>query len=631
MKTKTTFIIFASIFLALVLMNFSSASSPVLNMNIVSQPSNISHDAGSFDVTFNVTYTGTSDSINVSFSSQPTSGNISIEDINNITLAQNETKVLTVKVTINERYQSGTFAGIIVGKPVDRAEQSITFSVPILESKQLSVSSSAIQEGQQETKVVIKNEGNVQLNNIQITASGDMSVSVSPETIDSLLPGESKEINVTLAERISYLDLGDNTAIITATAEDNTTASGEVTLRKSYCDVEDNGNLEITRLDINVDHGFGKDEDWFPFDEINVEVKIKNDGPEKIKDIEVEWGLYDEDEGKWIIEEDEPEFSLSDGKYKILNIDFKFDEDIDELVDDHRYIFYVRATGEDRAYDYNETCVSDSQTIDIQLENDFVILDDIRVSEDALCGSDIEVSADVWNIGTDDQEDVSVLIKNKELGIYKKVEVGDIDSLDSEKLTAILSIPKDAEQKNYTLEFIVYDEDNDIYKTDYDDDEARFYKVISVSGNCYIQPQATISANLESGGVAGDEAVVKISIINSGKEQTAFTINVSGYSSWADEASLSKNVVLLKPQESEEVTVTLKVKDDVEGEKLFLVSLTDSNGNTITQPVSLSIEEKQSFWKDLWKKGYLWIFVIANVVLIVIIITLAIKISLSKQ
>ena len=128
----------------------------------------------------------------------------------------------------------------------------------------------------------------------------------------------------------------------------------------------------------------------------------------------MEWGLYNLETGEWVIDDEENDFNLKDGDEETLIITFQLD-DLDEFEDNEEYVFYAWATGEDDEFDGNKTCTSDSEGIEIIIEKDFVILDDIEFSEVVQCGAEVQILADVWNIGDDDQYDVYVVIYNKEL------------------------------------------------------------------------------------------------------------------------------------------------------------------------------------------------------------------------
>jgi hypothetical protein len=395
------------------------------------------------------------------------------------------------------------------------------------------------------------------------------------------------------------------------------------------CKYSDNGNLDISIEDISVDKGYGKDTEWLPLDEILVEIEVENNGNEKINDIGVEWGLYNKDTEDWIIEEEESDFNLKDGDKETLTLTFTLD-DIKEFEDSGDYVFYVWATGEDNELDEN-TCVKDSESVDIILESDFVIIGDLETLQTASCGSEIFLSGKVWNIGEDDQDEVKVLISNSELGLSKLIEIGDIDAFDNEQLEYTFQLPKNVEEKTYTIKLTVYDDDNNIYEGDYDDDKSIKDIYLKVEGSCSVA-EASIGAVLESGGQAGKPLVVKATVTNTGDKTTNYLLNAAGYGDWASSASLDKSSLTLDAEESEDVLITLDVNDDALGNKLFTLEVLSENELVVSQPVQIEITKKKGLFgitgnATSGDNKYLWGIGLINIVLIVLIIIIAVRIA----
>ena len=390
------------------------------------------------------------------------------------------------------------------------------------------------------------------------------------------------------------------------------------------------GSLRVDIKDITVVHGFGDDEEWLPLDEIEVEIEIENkNNDEKIKDIEVEWGLYSEETDEWVIElDDVDEFDLKKDSDEMIKIEFKLDEkkldiDLDEL-EDGDYTLYVRAIGEEQEEPEFEVCSINSESVKVVIEEDFVILNDFQFPELVSCGTDVQFTADVWNIGDSDQDDVYVMVYNKELGINEKIEIGDIDAFEDEKLVFDLQVPKDTEERWYTLKFTVYDEDDDVYENDYDDEESVFRVPFKVEGNCVAEPQAVVTANLESGGKAGQELVIKATLTNTGDELVTYQVNAAGYSDWASSVELDQSTIILSAGGSNNIWMTFQVKKDVYGDKLFDIEVLSGGELILTQPVSVSIEESTGFpgitgdiiSRENW---YIWGFGALIVVLVIVI------------
>jgi len=190
-------------------------------------------------------------------------------------------------------------------------------------------------------------------------------------------------------------------------------------------------NIRFDNKGVDSAHSsFGSDDEWFPLEEIEVEIEIENDGNFDVDDIEVSWGLWDVQNSEWVIDyDDEKDFNLKDGKEEQLFVTFFIDDDmevdLEDLDDGDHYRLYVTALGtiddNDSPNDGEDTCASDFESTSIIIENDFVVLDNIEFPEVVSCGETVTVTADVWNIGDSDQDEVSVFVFNKDLDLREKL------------------------------------------------------------------------------------------------------------------------------------------------------------------------------------------------------------------
>jgi uncharacterized membrane protein len=402
------------------------------------------------------------------------------------------------------------------------------------------------------------------------------------------------------------------------------------------------GELKVKTIDFKNEgmaHAkFGDDDEWFPLDDIEVEVKFENDGDDDVDDIEFEWGIYDTDTREWIIDlDEEDEFNLKDGGDETYTLTFDLEDDLDVDLEDldggDTYRFYVVARGTVDNDANDETCVTDYETAEIIIESDFVVVEGIEVPEIVQCGDSIEFTADVWNIGEDDQDDVSVFVKNTELGLVKDIMVGDVDAFDNQKMSFMFEIPQDAEEKTYAVKFEVYDEDNDLYENDHDEDDAVFFFPLKVEGACAgVAAEASVSATLESGGKAGDEMVVRATVTNNEDEPATFSLSAAGYADWANSVSLDQSTLVLNAGDSRDVLFTFDVNKDASGSQNFFIELV-SDGEVTRQPVSVSIEPRTGGFggitggvisEDNW---YLWGIGLLNIILVIIIIVVAVKVA----
>ncbi len=396
-------------------------------------------------------------------------------------------------------------------------------------------------------------------------------------------------------------------------------------------------NLVVDIDDVSVVNGFGEDAEWFPLDEINVKVNVENTGSEQIKSIVVGWGLYNTDSKKFIMDNEEKSFSLNDGDDKTLTISFKLEDNIDDLKDGSNYKFYVWAKGKDKAINNSPTCASASEdSIDIIIDSNFVVLDSLEVVGAVSCGSQVQITGKVWNIGEDDENEVYLKVYNTQLGINEKVSIGDIDAADSKDLSFLLNIPENAEEgKIYDLTLTVYDEDGDIFENN-NNDQSKSFVSLKIEGSCSVTPLASVSATLESEAKAGQELVVKAIITNTGSKESILGINIAGYADWASLVNIDKTSLILNAGASQDVLIKLKVNKDVSGDKTFNAEVTQGD-KVLSQPVKVSIEKSSSFPNitglfsgSLGDNWYLWGIGALNIILVLVIIVVAIKVVKKK-
>jgi uncharacterized membrane protein len=547
MKTKLFTSLVVCAFLLTILASSVSAVD-TFTLTSVSVPTSVANNVGSFNVVFDLSYTGALPSITVDFTgSTITQGTATISVSDEVTVNKDETK----RVTATVNFTNGQ-AGPIVGK----------------------------------------------IN--AVASSGD------PLTID--LP-----FSVTLT----------------------TPAQGPFNFCEFDNGVENNpGELDIRITDLTAT-GYGEDTEWLPFDEIEVEVEVSNNGDDDVTDISVEWGLYHEDTDEWIIELDEAdEVDVDEGDEETLTFKFTIDEDMDvdlaDLEDGAGYKLYVRATGEVDTSSSPETCDSDSESIDMVVEKDFVILKGLEAPETVTCGGEITLTGELWNIGSKDQDDMSMKISNKELGLNENLDLGNLDSFDSQDVEIKFSIPETATKKSYTIVMEVYDDNGDIFENKFNDDESRVNFLLNIA-SCEVEsePKAVVSADLVSEEAkAGKELVVSASISNSGDESTTYIVNAAGHGSWAELVSISPESITLAPGRAGEVLFTFNVNKDVSGDQLFNIEVISDNQLVANQPVSVPVLASGTSLSDMFGDNwYIWLIGALNVILVVVIIVIAIKVA----
>jgi|GEM_PF-1503410 len=459
----------------------------------------------------------------------------------------------------------------------------------------------------------------------------------------SILAQEVADINFLETYSTIFVLNAVNSTNSSDTTTFNITASYENT---EYCSDKLTNNVDVEIKDIATKSGFGDDDNyWYPLDEVEIEVKVSydaSDSKDEFQNGELNWAIYTS-ENKKILDGTEDIADLEDGDDDTIYISFKVDvDDFDPDVDDYK--LYISATGKEDYDDSSKTdvdvCSSSSpENINLRVNNDFVVLDSLELSSGlntTACGAEVQINGDVWNIGSDNQDEVSVWVYNSDLGLNKNLEVGDISSFDNEVLPLLsFKVPENVTAKTYAIRFEVLDQDGDVYENT-DDDKAIFFFPLSVEGTCGLPVvPLSISTPEPISGMAGKDLTVKTLITNLGTSMVSLTLSPKDYSSWTSSMNVEPQVLILSAGETKEVNITFKTKEDASGENSFNLEVISSGKVVSTKPFSVTLKESTNFFSgfiDKIKSGvgtswYLWLIGVINLVLIVVIIIVAVKVA----
>jgi len=528
------------------------------------------------------------------------------------------------------------------------ATNPISLEITVSEDKELSVNDFTAPTESNDGSLTLKNTGNVDLEEIEFTTTGNVLVSFSLDIFDLAKGIISDAITLTITN-FEDLKFGLNPTTITATAKDGTQTTQDFTVEKTFCSNGPQGSdLEIK--DISIDNkGEGKNDEWQLLDEIEVEVEIKNVGTDNLKDVFVELALFNQN-GNDVTSDlvfdnsGEEEFDIgkvNDGDKELVTFRFKVPADMDI---EKGYMLAIKTYSddlkEDNLCDDRSTDLSDNFFESIELTEDpdnniAVDVDSVIINPiDVICGEKVFLDLNVFNIGGNgEEEQVKVRLRNTELDLDMSYEIrSNMDDGDKESADFSFTIPNGIEAKTYSLEFSTfYDYKSGSYRDSSKDVWLVPLNVISCSGSSSdSDSSSSIFAALESDAVPGEEMTVEVTLINTGSESAIFIIDVLGYESWGDLGSFARSVQV-SAGESESVSLTFELDADAEGTESFIVQTT-SDGSIETQEVEFSIEESgrsgfTGFSIFESGKGNVWILVLINAVLILLIIFVAIRLS----
>lgn len=420
---------------------------------------------------------------------------------------------------------------------------------------------------------------------------------------------------------------------------DNLTKS--VTLTYSNTDFcEDCGNdadLEVTIRNVKVLSGYGsKEKYWYPFDEVEIELRVQNKGSWDVEDILVEWALYNLD-GEELFDGEADEIDIDSGDRETIYVKFKLDKDIEDFGDD--VVVYVKAKGtiDDKdagIHNGKETCDSVSLSVPMNIDRDFVIVEDLRVNsvyleegsffnENVQCGSEVTITGNLWNIGTRDQEDLYIEIYSKELEIYEKIDFSELDSFDDQSFSYKFIVPKGLEEKYYKISLEVFDEDRKIFENS-EDKKSMKEVIIPVKGSCIIVKPNFVSSELIGEAKAGKEMVFEITMSNPTTESTTLYFSSEGHESWAKFLGTEPSLFVLEAGQQVKIKFKYEILSSAEGEKMFSVIAKDQNGEVVfDNSVLVNVKEKAKI--DLDNVDWKMVLIIGLNVLLLLAIILVLR------
>src|SRR3989338_392317 len=178
-----------------------------------------------------------------------------------------------------------------------------------------------------------------------------------------------------------------------------------------------------SRTSKNLDDGDTIDDEAEPGDTVEFKIEVKNNFTSaedlEIEDITVEVTIEEIDDGD-DSDEESNEFDLKADSDKRITLKFQVPIEVDE----ESFNVKIHAEGEDE----NGTDHEADMDLDLEVEKESHLLKITRASlspAEVSCNrKNVQVAANIINIGNEDEDDISVQITNPELGIDLKEDIG---------------------------------------------------------------------------------------------------------------------------------------------------------------------------------------------------------------
>jgi len=433
---------------------------------------------------------------------------------------------------------------------------------------------------------------------------------------------------------------------------ENSTQTLTFKVHKSYCE---KGPLNLSVIEIRdvEESGSSSDDDWtwYPQDTITLGVKVKNNDDDNDRTVRVGWDIYDtsNDEFLDIGDEDTLDIDTNDEE----TVEFTFDVPYD-LERGSTYLLYVKAYDDDDGED--EICSVSNENmrsaaigeeegipIEIQRERNDVQITKTNLPELLSCSSTTDVGLWISNLGRDREDKIKVTLLES---VFSKEASREISKLDwddkAEEISFPIAVQEDLQEGIYKLKFKIeydYDQDDDKYgifsTTEYS---------IEVKGNCIEKEKeksASITAELGSDAIAGQQLIIAGTIENKGKTETTYSLSATDYTSWATLDKIEPKTITLEAGKSKDFSIYFNVNEDAADEQLFKIKAS-YGGETTEQEVSVIVEGKKAasggvsgitgatITEHLRENWFIWVIVVINIVLIIAIIVVARRIVASR-
>ncbi|MBU4456316.1 MAG: hypothetical protein KKA65_02345, partial [Nanoarchaeota archaeon] len=302
-------------------------------------------------------------------------------------------------------------------------------------------------------------------------------------------------------------------------------------------------------------------------------------------DVVVKLILYNIDENEEVASVTSEEEEINDGDHDTYDLKLKIPtSDLDE---DDEYFLYAKAY---EAGDEDEHCIFDRVKIVIERGDDNIIVKSIELDKDTYsCRDFVYVDVEVENIGTDDQEDVYILLKSRDLGVDLRSERFDLDEYDdidsSYGVRFEFEVPAVKSGEYFLQAYVNYG--NNELNSDYIklvvDDSVCSVKELTEARIVLTLVEQTIIVKPRQ-----KKFVIPLKIENIGGSQASFTLDVKEESGWANVIGVEVPEIL-NGREVYHAYVYMELLGNVaEGTHNLRVNL--RNGDALLQSKMLNIE-----------------------------------------
>ncbi|MFC1685975.1 putative S-layer protein [Nanoarchaeota archaeon] len=467
----------------------------------------------------------------------------------------------------------------------------------------------------------ITNTGNVLLSSNAVLDLSAFNESTSYNQNFTLNPGVSRTGTAKLVTT-DNTDVGEKTITLSVLGVYNNTLN--ITSPSSqffeviypYCEDIELGNLTSTPISIYQikNQNDVENEDFAPLEIIELDVKISNtDDDDNIKVIAEAVLVYED--GEVDDADDKVKIKINDDSKETITLEIEVPADIEEGT----HYLYLRVDNDETS----GNCQQRYFKLDIEKSTREVVPKDVEYDAAPICGGTMSFSGEIINIGSNDEEQVKVVLEAFDQTfdeIYKDLDEGD----DSGIFTFNINVPEDVEGTNKIKLTLSYDYDEDDEKYD----EKEFFSYSPVV-SCKLED---VSFTTETSVATVDkESDVRVLVKNPSKTSKTYTFAATA--SWAEVKSVQPSSLTLTAGEEKYVTVKLQPNEDVSGSHdLSFKATYDGKTEVLNVPVTVQEPSKSNIFSkigDQYKNNTTW--AIINTVLVLAIVAVILLIFTGRN
>lgn len=609
MKTR----LFSSIMVILLLSVMGVFAASSLD---VSNPNNPSVNPGAqTTVTFDVEYNGGDPAVSVAFTSTSLvsgSNSITAPSITNLAVDNGTPASHSFAVAISSGTVAGTYSGTLSASATDSSipitlsdVQAYTVTVNPVGAFSLSSTSMSLSTQDDvsvEQTFTVTNTGSVDLamsfahpvmedndqDQISVTFKDGSTVLAAPL---NLTPGQQKTITAVFAvENKMDIDTYSGTLTVSATPASGPLVASQTIATSVEVIPEVCKDGVIGDLDLSVDNPDENDK-FNPGETMNVKANVENNGDDSMR-VVVEALLYNMDTGRLLASSESDAKKINDDSDEDFTVELRVPTTDFDASDSYR--LFVKASEDGNEEDH---CNYETVDVDLDRESDAVVVDSFAAQPESVeCGSTVLLTAEVKNVGEDDQDGVYVKMMKGDLGLDWQSDSFNLDSYDDDNsdktVTFLLKVPKDAKASSYLLSAMVYYNDGDD-----SDEETLPLTVTCGSGMGSVTGGATsgsLDLNLaqESMTLTGKKFSLNFALVNKGSDvASGFTVDVTELGSWARLTGLEVPT-MLNPGESYNGYAYFEVAEGAEaGAHNFRLNVRSNAGLMASKLVTATVGE----------------------------------------